>query len=118
MAATVDVLSEGRLQLGIGAGWKDLKYKAYCYRFPLFRERVDRMSEAIEVILRMWTEERASFKARYYAIQDTICDPKRSRGRGHQSGLAGVGTSSFESRPGLPMVSTSPSCIPTASGPG
>ncbi len=76
IAATVDVLSKGRLDFAIGAGWKKLEYDAYGYGFPPLRERVERMAEAIEVIRSMWTEEMATYEGRYYSIKGAICNPK------------------------------------------
>lgn len=76
VAATVDVLSQGRLEFGIGAGWKKLEYDAYGYPFPPFRERVERMAEAIEILRRMWGEGPATFEGRHYAVHGALCDPK------------------------------------------
>lgn len=76
MAACVDVLSGGRLEFGLGAGWKDVEYRAYGYRFPSPRERVDRMGEALQILRRMWTEEKANFSGSYYALHDAVCAPK------------------------------------------
>ncbi|MFQ5837266.1 MAG: TIGR03560 family F420-dependent LLM class oxidoreductase [Thermoplasmata archaeon] len=76
MAATVDVLSGGRLEFGIGAGWKKSEYDAYGYPFPSIRERVDRMAEAIDIITRLWVVDEATFKGRYYAIEGAMCNPK------------------------------------------
>jgi F420-dependent oxidoreductase-like protein len=76
MAASLDVISNGRLEFGLGAGWKEAEYNAYGYPFPSARERVDRMGEALQIIRRMWTEDRASFAGRYYTIEDAVCAPK------------------------------------------
>lgn len=76
MGATVDILSGGRLELGMGAGWKRPEYEAYGYPFPPIGERVERLGEAIEIVRRMWTEDRASFQGRYYAIRGALCNPK------------------------------------------
>jgi alkanesulfonate monooxygenase SsuD/methylene tetrahydromethanopterin reductase-like flavin-dependent oxidoreductase (luciferase family) len=76
MAACVDVLSNGRLEFGYGAGWKRMEYEAYGYPFPLARERIERLREAIQIIRLMWTQERASFHGRYYSIDRAPCQPK------------------------------------------
>ncbi len=76
MAASLDVISGGRLEFGIGAGWKQVEYNAYGYPFPSARERVDRLGEALQIIRRMWTEDKASFAGQYYAIQEAVCAPK------------------------------------------
>ena len=78
MSATLDVISGGRLELGIGAGsnWDEGELKAYGIPFQRPIDRIRRMEEAIEIIKRLWTEEKANFKGRYYTIEDAICDPK------------------------------------------
>lgn len=76
IAATLDMISEGRLILGIGAGWKEAEYKAYGYRFPPLRERMDRLEEAVQVIRALWTEDRASFEGEYYQLKNAVFAPK------------------------------------------
>jgi len=75
MAATLDVISEGRLDLGLGAGWFEQEYRAYGLPFPKIGERIDQLAEGVEIIRRMWTEERPSFSGRHYAIDGAVCDP-------------------------------------------
>lgn len=91
MAASVDVLSGGRLEFGIGAGWKEVEYEAYGYRFPPAGERVDRLEEALEIVRRMWTEEKATFEGRYYAVRDAICEPKPLQAGGPPVWVGGKG---------------------------
>ena len=76
MAATVDLVSKGRLVLGIGAGWFEEEYRAYGFEFPDQATRVRQLKEALIVIQKLWTEDSASFRGRYYSIQDAICLPK------------------------------------------
>jgi len=76
MASTVDVLSNGRLELGIGAGAQELEHISYGIPFPSTRDRIDRMDEAVEVIKKMWTEEKASYSGKYYHVQEAVCEPK------------------------------------------
>ena len=76
MASTVDVLSHGRLNLGIGAGWYEHEYLAYGYPFPDTRERLRRLGEAIQVILAMWTQDEATFEGTYYQVKGAINQPK------------------------------------------
>ena len=76
IAACVDDMSGGRLEMGIGAGWKRMEYEAYGFPFPPARERVDRLEEALTIILKMWTEPEASFQGRYYEVKDAFCAPK------------------------------------------
>ena len=76
IAATLDMISEGRLILGLGAGWKEVEYKAFGFRFPPLRERMDRLEEALQVIQALWTEERASFEGEYYQLKNAVFAPK------------------------------------------
>lgn len=76
IAATLDMISGGRLILGLGAGWKEVEYKAYGYRFPPLRERMDRLEEALQVIRALWTEDRASFQGEYYQLNNAVFAPK------------------------------------------
>jgi F420-dependent oxidoreductase-like protein len=76
MASTLDVLSHGRLTLGIGAGWYEPDYRAYGYAFPDGPERLRQLQEAVQVILAMWTQEEATFEGNYYQIRGAINQPK------------------------------------------
>ena len=75
MAATLDVISEGRLVLGIGAGGGEGDHKAYGLPYPSTRERVAIMGEAVEVIRLLWSGERVSFEGDYYRLDNALCDP-------------------------------------------
>lgn len=76
MASTVDVLSHGRLNFGIGAGWYEHEYRAYGYEYPEAPERLRHLREAVQVILAMWTQEEAAFEGRYYQLRGAINQPK------------------------------------------
>jgi len=76
MASCVDVMSNGRLVLGIGAGWYQHEYEAYGYEYPDTPERLRMLRESLQVIKAMWTEEPASFEGRYYKIRGAINEPK------------------------------------------
>jgi F420-dependent oxidoreductase-like protein len=76
IAATIDLISEGRLVFGIGAGWKELEYNAYGIRFPPIGERMDQLEEAVQIIRKLWTESRATFIGKQYQIKDALCAPK------------------------------------------
>jgi F420-dependent oxidoreductase-like protein len=76
ITSTIDVISGGRLDFGIGAGWYDHEYRAYGYDFPAPKERIGMLREAVEIILAMWTEPEASYKGRHYTIDGAHCDPK------------------------------------------
>jgi F420-dependent oxidoreductase-like protein len=76
MASTVDVLSHGRLTLGIGAGWYEHEYRAYGYAYPPTSERARQLREAVQILLAMWTQEEATFEGKYYQIRGAINQPK------------------------------------------
>jgi F420-dependent oxidoreductase-like protein len=76
MASTVDVLSHGRLNFGIGAGWYEHEYLAYGYEYPPAPERLRQLREAVQVILAMWTQEEAVFEGKYYQVRGAINQPK------------------------------------------
>ncbi|MHA2140013.1 MAG: LLM class flavin-dependent oxidoreductase [Candidatus Thorarchaeota archaeon] len=76
MAATIDVLSNGRLEFGIGAGWKKIEYNAYGYEFPDYPTRADQLVEAIQIIRGAWTEDKFTFKGRHYHVRDLVSFPK------------------------------------------
>lgn len=76
MAATLDVISNGRLEFAIGAGWFEPEYKAYGFKFPSTRTRIEQLAESVNIIRSMWTEEKTNFKGKHYEIADTFCNPK------------------------------------------
>ncbi|GHO69203.1 LLM class F420-dependent oxidoreductase [Ktedonobacter sp. SOSP1-52] len=76
MASTVDVLSHGRLNFGIGAGWFEHEYRAYGYDYPEAPERLRYLREAVQVIRAMWTQEEAAFEGKHYQVCGAINQPK------------------------------------------
>jgi alkanesulfonate monooxygenase SsuD/methylene tetrahydromethanopterin reductase-like flavin-dependent oxidoreductase (luciferase family) len=76
MAATLDVLSGGRLEFGIGAGIQEDEHIAYGFGFSEPSVRIERLSEALEVTRQLWTQEKATFHGKYYTLNDAICEPK------------------------------------------
>jgi F420-dependent oxidoreductase-like protein len=79
MLSTLDVISNGRVELGIGAGWHEEEYRQYGYDFPTTIMRIEQLDEAISIIKAMWSKQNASspsFKGKYYYIKDAICNPK------------------------------------------
>jgi F420-dependent oxidoreductase-like protein len=76
MATSLDAVSNGRLLFGIGAGWMDEEYRAYGYRFPSTRTRIEQLDEALEIIKRMFSEPRATLQGKYYAVDDAANNPK------------------------------------------
>jgi F420-dependent oxidoreductase-like protein len=76
IVATLDIISHGRLELGIGAGVQKNEHNAFGFPFPSSNARIERMREAVAIIKRMWTEEKVNYKGKYYRIIDAICEPK------------------------------------------
>jgi F420-dependent oxidoreductase-like protein len=76
MAATVDVISGGRLDLGIGAGWNEYEHSSM--GIPLYApgERIRRLGEACEIIKRLFTQHLTDFDGRYYQLKEARCEPK------------------------------------------
>ncbi|HVA81512.1 MAG TPA: TIGR03560 family F420-dependent LLM class oxidoreductase [Candidatus Binataceae bacterium] len=73
---TIDQISNGRLEVGIGAGWMNEEYKAYGYEFPSMGARLRQFEEGVQILKLMFTEKRATFKGRHYTIEDAINSPK------------------------------------------
>ena len=76
MSSTLDVLTGGRLIVGIGAGWNDKEHSQYGLPFPRTGERLSRLEEAIEIIRLMWTNEESTFHGKYYTIDRAINSPR------------------------------------------
>jgi len=76
ITATVDVISGGRLDWGIGAGWYENEYKGYGFEFPAPKVRIGMLRETVEIVKSMWTEEETSYDGRYYTLERANCDPK------------------------------------------
>jgi F420-dependent oxidoreductase-like protein len=76
IGATLDVLSKGRLFMGIGAAWNMEEAAAYGISFPPVKERMQRLEEAVQIIRKMWTEESTTFSGKFYQIRNAYCNPK------------------------------------------
>ena len=77
IAAGVDLISHGRLTLGIGAGWFETEYRQYGWEFPERPAvRIRQLEEAVRLILAMWTDRRTSFDGKYFHAKDAILEPK------------------------------------------
>ncbi len=90
MAATLDVISGGRLDLGLGAGWNLEESEAFGIELGTVKERLDRFEEGVEVIIRLLSQEVTDFEGRYYKITDARCEPKGIQ-RPHPPVLIGGG---------------------------
>jgi F420-dependent oxidoreductase-like protein len=76
VTSNIDVMSGGRLDWGIGAGWYDGEFKAYGYEFPSNADRIRMLRETVEIVKLMWTEPDASYEGRHFSIKGAQCDPK------------------------------------------
>jgi F420-dependent oxidoreductase-like protein len=76
IAATTDIISGGRLELGLGAGWNEMETTAYGIPLPALRERFDRFDEGVEAIISLLSNETTTFAGRYVQLTDARCEPK------------------------------------------
>jgi F420-dependent oxidoreductase-like protein len=76
MVATVDHISGGRVELGLGAGWNQAEHDAHGFPFPALDERMEILEEQLEIVHRQWTEEEFSFQGRHYRLERCRAGPK------------------------------------------
>src|SRR5438552_1211048 len=76
VASTIDALSHGRLDFGIGAGWYEHEWRAYGYGFPDGPTRLKMLAEALPIFKAMWTEDYATYQGKFYQVQGAINEPK------------------------------------------
>jgi F420-dependent oxidoreductase-like protein len=76
IVATVDQMSGGRVELGLGAGWSEAEHGRFGIPFPPIAERFDRLAEVIQIVRGLWTERRFSFAGHYFQVLDAACEPK------------------------------------------
>ena len=76
VSACLDVASNGRVEMGIGAGWYWDEFNAYGYGFPEAKERIGYLADTVEILKRMWSDEKATYEGKYASVKDAYCDPK------------------------------------------
>ncbi len=76
ITSTLDAISNGRLEFGIGAGWFEEEYVSYGYRFDNARTRIEQLDESLAIIRKMWKDEKSTFKGKHYSVENAICSPK------------------------------------------
>jgi F420-dependent oxidoreductase-like protein len=76
IVTTLDVLSGGRAQLGIGAAWYEREHLGLGVPFPPISERFDRLEEALQICRQMWSDDDGPFEGHYYRLAETICSPR------------------------------------------
>jgi F420-dependent oxidoreductase-like protein len=72
---TLDVLSGGRAQLGIGAAWYEREHKGLGVPFPPLAERFERLEETLQICLQMWSDDDGPYEGRHYQLAETVCSP-------------------------------------------
>ena len=80
VAATVDIISEGRLEMGIGAGWYEHEWRAYGYGFPRAGERLRALDEGVQIFRQMWTTGTATFEGKHFQVDGARCYPQPLQG--------------------------------------
>lgn len=76
ITSTVDVISDGRLDWGIGAGWYESEYKGYGFEFAKPADRIGMLRETVEIVKSMWTNAETNYDGKYYKMSRANCDPK------------------------------------------
>ncbi len=76
ITSNIDVISGGRLDWGIGAGWYENEYRGYGFDFPKPKDRIGMLEETVRIMRSMWTEPETTFKGKYYDLRRANCDPK------------------------------------------
>jgi F420-dependent oxidoreductase-like protein len=74
--ATVDEMSHGRVELGIGAGWYEPEHARFGIPYPPMPVRFEMLEEQLQILIGLWTEQSFDFAGRYFTLQDAICEPK------------------------------------------
>jgi alkanesulfonate monooxygenase SsuD/methylene tetrahydromethanopterin reductase-like flavin-dependent oxidoreductase (luciferase family) len=92
MAANLDVMSGGRLELGLGAGWLEHEFRILGMPFPSPRDRIRQLREAVEVIRALWRDDTVSYDGDYYTLHDAVCDVKPLQSPAPPITVAGIGS--------------------------
>jgi F420-dependent oxidoreductase-like protein len=91
VAATVDMISGGRVQMGIGGGWYEHEWRAYGYGFPSAGTRLGRLDEGVQIMRDAWRDGRVSFAGTHYQVDGAIVEPKPLQDNGIPLWIAGGG---------------------------
>jgi F420-dependent oxidoreductase-like protein len=76
IAATIDHVSAGRMELGLGAAWYEDEHAQYGIPFPPIGQRMDMLDEACRIVKALWTQERATVEGKHFQVRDALCEPK------------------------------------------
>ncbi|MBI9114080.1 TIGR03560 family F420-dependent LLM class oxidoreductase [Sanguibacter suaedae] len=91
VAATTDIISGGRVQMGIGAGWYEHEWRAYGYGFPRAGERLAMLDEGVQIMRQMWSEGSATLAGTHYQVDGALCYPLPLQHGGPPLWIAGGG---------------------------
>src|SRR6202046_2350326 len=91
VAATVDVISGGRAEMGIGAGWYEHEWRAYGYGFPRAGDRIGMLDEGVQIMHQLWTQGTATLDGQHYQVDGAICRPLPLQDGGVPLWIAGGG---------------------------
>jgi F420-dependent oxidoreductase-like protein len=91
VAATVDVISGGRAEMGIGAGWYEHEWRAYGYGFPSAGDRIGQLDEGVQIMRQLWTAGEATLDGKHYQVDGAICRPLPLQEGGVPLWIAGGG---------------------------
>ena len=75
-AVTIDHISGGRAEIGVGAGWFEEEFRDFGYGFPPLGRRLDQLEEALQVLLSLWREPETTFHGEFYRLDGAVCGPK------------------------------------------
>jgi F420-dependent oxidoreductase-like protein len=90
-AAALDIVSGGRLELGLGAGWHEGEHRMYGIPYPSVPDRIRALGEACSILRSLWTSDRTTFSGRYYSLMDAVAEPKPLQHRGPPLTIGGTG---------------------------
>jgi F420-dependent oxidoreductase-like protein len=91
VAATTDIISGGRVQMGIGGGWYEHEWRAYGYGFPSAGVRLARLDEGVQIMRDAWRDGKVSFNGKHYQVDGAIVEPKPLQPNGIPLWIAGGG---------------------------
>jgi F420-dependent oxidoreductase-like protein len=91
VAASIDVISGGRLEMGIGAGWYEHEWRAYGYGFPSAGDRIGRLDEGVQIMQQMWTQGSATLQGKHFQVDGAIGSPRPAQPGGVPLWIAGGG---------------------------
>ena len=72
---TLDVLSGGRAELGLGAAWYEREHRGLGVPFPPLRERYERLEETLQICFQMWSDDNGPYEGKHYQLAETLCSP-------------------------------------------